>query len=230
MNSLKAMVAGAGLGCLAMYELDPEMGRRRRALARDKMIKIQHKAGEAAAVTARDLKNRTLGTLAETRARLTERHVPDEELGERVRSEIGFLVRYPSFVDVQATGGLVTLTGHAFTDECEQLVEGVRSVRGVREVENRIEAHQRSEDFPGLRGETLRPKPSGRPLDIMQRHWAPATRIFVSATALAGIGALAYSLTEVNGHRRRRSYRIIDSIRRPKPRGILGRIREELHL
>lgn len=227
MNSLTAMVTGAGLGCIAMYGLDPEMGRRRRALARDKMIKIQHKAGEAAGVTARDLKNRTLGTLAEGRARLTEWRVGDEELAERVRSEIGFLARYPSFIDVQARNGSITLTGHAFTDECEQLVEGVRSVHGVREVENRVEAHQGSETFPGLRGQILRPKPTGRPMDIMQRHWAPTTRLFVSTAALAGIGALAYSFVEVNGQLR--SYRILDRIRPRKPRGILGRIRETLH-
>jgi len=243
MKSLTAMVTGAGLGCLAMYELDPEMGRRRRALARDKMIKMQRKAGEAAAVTARDLRNRSRGTLAAGRARLTERPLPDEYLAERVRSEIGFLVRYPSFIDLRAAEGKVILGGHAFTDECEQLIEGVRAIRGVRDVENKLEAHQGTDDFPGLQGQQLKPKPSGRRFDIMQRRWSPATRLMVGVATVAGLGALAYSFAEGNGRSRRRSPQgvisrirssgsrgIIDRIRPHRPRGVLGRIREELHL
>src|ERR1051325_747350 len=128
MNSLLALLTGAGFGGLALHALDPQMGRRRRAVARDKMTKIQRKAGDAASVTARDLRNRTWGTLAEGRARLTERHVPDEDLQERARSEIGFLVRYPSFIDVLARDGIVTLSRHALNDECEQLAEGIRSL------------------------------------------------------------------------------------------------------
>lgn len=242
MNSLTAMVTGAGLGCLAMYGLDPEMGRRRRSLARDKMVKIQRKAGEAAVFTARDLRNRTLGTLAEGRSFLTEKHVPDADLAERVRSELGFLIRYPSFVDIQVRDGAVILAGHAFTDECEQLIEGVRSIRGVRDVENRIEAHLGTEDFPGLRGQPLKAKPTGRPFDIMQQHWSPATRFIVGFAALIGLGALAYSFADGNGHSRRRSLgmtdrfrsqrsrRMIGSLWPHKPQGLIGKIREEFRL
>jgi len=249
MNFLTALVAGAGIGGLAMYELDPEMGRRRRAVARDKMIKLQRKAEDAAGVTARDLRNRTLGSLAEGRARLMERHVPDDDLRERIRSEFGFLVRYPSFLDVDVREGVVVLSGHALSDEGEQLIRGVRSMRGVRDVENRVEAHQGTEDFPGLHGQQLKPKPTGRRFDIMQQHWSPATRLFVSVAALAGLGALAYSFSERNGRSRRRRQQgiigrgqeIIDQgeeiisrgreiIGKHKRHGIIGRVREELRL
>jgi BON domain len=241
MNSLTVLLTGAGIGGLAMYELDPEMGRRRRAFARDKMIKIQRKAGDAAAVTARDLRNRTLGSIAEGRARLTERHVPDDELQGRVRSELGFLVRYPSFVEVAVREGVVVLSGQALSDESEQLIEGVRSIRGVRSVENRVEAHAGTEDFPGLRGQQLKPKPTGRRFDLLQRRWSPTTRLFVGIATVAGFGALAYSFAEDNGHSRRRSRGVIGRIRssgsrgmidRIRPRrssGVFGRIREEFH-
>jgi BON domain-containing protein len=242
MNSLTAMVTGAGLGCLAMYGLDPEMGRRRRSLARDKMSKIQRKAGEAAAFTARDLRNRTLGTLAEGRSLFTEKHVPDADLAERVRSELGFLVRYPSFTDVQVHDGVVILSGHAFSDECEQLIEGVRSIRGVRDVEKRVEAHQGTEDFPGLRGQPLKAKPTGRPFDIMQQHWSPATSFIVGFVALVGLGALAYSFADSNGRSRRRFLGAMSRFRSQRSRGmignlwphrshgLIGKIREELRL
>jgi hypothetical protein len=42
-----------GLGAAAMYLLDPEQGPRRRALARDKMIKARRVVRERAAGTAR---------------------------------------------------------------------------------------------------------------------------------------------------------------------------------
>lgn len=200
MNSLTAMVTGAGLGCLAMYGLDPEMGRRRRALARDQMIKIRRKAGEAAAFTARDLKNRTLGTLAERKSLFAaEGEISDDALAERVRAELGFLVRYPSFIDVQVHSGEVILTGDAFSDECEQLVTGILSLRGVRCADNRLRTHEGPEDFPGLRGQQLKAKPTGRSFDIMQPHWSPATRLIVGVAALVGLGALAYSFAG-DGH------------------------------
>jgi hypothetical protein len=60
--SVLSMLTGTGLGCLAMYVFDPEAGRRRRALARDKLTLAKRKAGEAAAAAGRDLKNRTLGS------------------------------------------------------------------------------------------------------------------------------------------------------------------------
>jgi hypothetical protein len=202
MNAITVMATGAGLGCLAMYELDPEMGRRRRAQARDKMIRMQRKASDAAAVAARDLKNRTLGSLAEARGYITEGDVSDAVLEGRVRSELGFLVRYPSFIDVQVENGEVTLTGRAFTDECEQLIAGIRALRGVRRLQNHVQAHDRAEDFPGLEGRRINPKPSGRRLDIMQRHWAPATRLIVGIAALFGIGSMAYCLAANNSEGR----------------------------
>jgi hypothetical protein len=50
-----------GLGAAAMYLLDPEQGRRRRALARDKMIKARRVVRERASGTARHLGNRAQG-------------------------------------------------------------------------------------------------------------------------------------------------------------------------
>jgi hypothetical protein len=54
------MALGAGL----TYFLDPRMGRRRRAIARDKMIRLAHKAREARDVVACDMKNRACGLAA----------------------------------------------------------------------------------------------------------------------------------------------------------------------
>jgi hypothetical protein len=50
-----------GLGAAAMYLLDPEQGRRRRALARDKLVKARRVIRERSESKARDLRNRAQG-------------------------------------------------------------------------------------------------------------------------------------------------------------------------
>jgi hypothetical protein len=55
------MLAGMGLGAGLMYIMDLRMGRRRRATARDKMVRLAHQAQDAADVVSRDMKNRARG-------------------------------------------------------------------------------------------------------------------------------------------------------------------------
>jgi len=47
-----------------MYLLDPQMGRRRRALAGDQAVRMAHDAQDAAGVVTRDMKNRAQGLAA----------------------------------------------------------------------------------------------------------------------------------------------------------------------
>lgn len=213
MATLLAMIAGTALGVMSMYVFDPLAGRRRRSLARDKLTRMRRKAQEAAGVTARDLKNRSLGLLAEGRSAIFRRPVDDTVLAQRVRSKLGFLVRHPSAVEVQANRGRVTLTGPVLADEVQQLVNGAESVRGVRGVDNRLEVHDSPDAVPALQGQTQ--KPSGQTLDLFQRRWSPSTRFLAGATGillllslkpfrksagilstLLGLGLLAYGLTE----------------------------------
>jgi BON domain len=213
MSTLLTMIAGTGIGALTMYVLDPLAGGRRRALARDKLIKIRRKAEEAAGVTGRDLKNRTRGLLAEGRAAIFAGAVDDTVLEQRIRSKLGFLVRHPSAIEIQVNGGRVTLSGPVLADEIQQLIRGVESVRGVRGVENRLDVHDSGDGVPALQGEA--PKPTGQPLDLFQRRWSPSTRLLVGTagillllglnplrksvgalSALVALGLLAWGLTE----------------------------------
>src|SRR5262245_1423665 len=61
MDRTIAFLAGAGLGAGLMYVLDPQMGRRRRALVRDKAVGLAHQAQDAAEVVAKDAANRARG-------------------------------------------------------------------------------------------------------------------------------------------------------------------------
>jgi len=68
-NSFLLPVLGAiGLGAGLMYILDPERGRRRRAVARDKVTSAFNRTGRAISKKSRDLSNRAYGLAAETGA------------------------------------------------------------------------------------------------------------------------------------------------------------------
>jgi osmotically-inducible protein OsmY len=143
--SLATLIKATAFGIAGMYMYDPVLGRRRRALLRDKCVRIRKAVTGTARVTLRDVKNPALGTVAEGRAALFEDRVKvnDALLRERVRSILGFVVRNPSSINVEASAGRVTLTGPVLTDEVQQLINGVRSVRGGYDVENRLEVHEK---------------------------------------------------------------------------------------
>jgi hypothetical protein len=113
----------------------------------------------------------------------------------RQPSALGFLVRHPLAIGVDVQGRSRHAFGPVLSDEVEQLVRNVRAIRGVQGVVNQLDVHTHANGIPALQG--AKPKPAGEPLDIMQRHWSPATRFLVGAAGLL----LAY---ELNRHARLR--------------------------
>lgn len=182
MNARANWLAGLGLGAGLVYFLDPQGGNRRRARVRDKLTHAAHEAGDAARTTSRDLTQRLQGVAAEARARLTREEVEDARLVERVRAKLGRHVSHPRAIDAEARDGRVTLRGPILEREARRLVAAVRRVRGVREIADELERHATADGVPALQGGS--PPPGDRP-DVMQRHWAPATRLVVG-----GAGAL----------------------------------------
>jgi hypothetical protein len=70
-NGLLMFLAGLGAGAALMYILDPDIGRRRRALLRDQAIGLTNDARETLNATSEDLSNRAYGFYAETRNAVT---------------------------------------------------------------------------------------------------------------------------------------------------------------
>ncbi|MDQ3949093.1 MAG: BON domain-containing protein, partial [Gemmatimonadota bacterium] len=172
-------VLGAfGLGVALMYFLDPGRGARRRAIVRDKVVHLAHKTGDAAETTGRDLRNRAQGLAAEVRGRFDREDVDDDVLVERVRAEMGRAVSHPSSIVVTATEGRVTLSGPILAREVGELLSHVRSVRGVQDVVDQLEVHERADDVPGLQGGTAR---RGDEFELLQENWTPAARLLVGA-------------------------------------------------
>ncbi|MDQ3607136.1 MAG: BON domain-containing protein [Gemmatimonadota bacterium] len=148
---LTGMLLGAGL----MYLLDPDRGRRRRALLRDQLVSGMHTVedlGDDLAGTTRDLQNRARGTLHDTRARLSAEEVDDTVLEARVRSAIGRAVSNPSPIEVRAENGRITLNGPVLAADVSELLATVRSVRGVQEVSNQLQVHEQPGNVSGLQG------------------------------------------------------------------------------
>jgi uncharacterized membrane protein len=185
-----ATIVGAGVGAGLMYLYDPQLGRRRRALARDKFIHLTRRLDDAVEVTSRDLTNRALGVWAEMRSCLNSEDVSDEVLAERVRSELGGLTSHPSAIEVNAEQGQLTLSGPVLRDEANRLLKGVAAVRGVREVNDHLTVYDEPGEVPALQGQPVR-KLSGQQWDVMQSHWSPTTRLLIGAAggAMATYGA-----------------------------------------
>jgi osmotically-inducible protein OsmY len=157
-NNQANFVSGMMVGATLMYLLDPARGKRRRALLRDQVVHGAHgleDVGERFAGRSQDLRNRAYGAVAETRARLRREDVDDSVLEARVRAEIGRAVSNPGAIQVEARDGRVTLSGPVLEQEVEQLLSRTASVRGVDDVESRLDAHADAEESPGVQGTTL---------------------------------------------------------------------------
>jgi hypothetical protein len=172
---MKNFLRNLGAGALAMYFFDPRLGRRRRALLRDKTVSCLNSSEEFVRTAFRDMGNRVKGLSAEAVGWIRGRDVPDEVLEERVRSRLGRLVSHPRAIEVRAQDGRVVLSGAVLAAESERLLRGVKDVRGVKDIEDLLEAHARPEDEPSLQGgkETA---PS-----LFEETWPPSTRLIAGA-------------------------------------------------
>lgn len=70
MNQARAWFYGLAIGAALMYILDPERGRRRRALMRDQVASMWHKSGDLIDKKSRHFQNRVTGIVAETRSKV----------------------------------------------------------------------------------------------------------------------------------------------------------------
>jgi uncharacterized membrane protein len=179
MNKMFTTLGTLGLGAGVMYFYDPDRGRRRRALVRDKVTRTLNQSDEFIDKAAVDLRNRTRGTLAEAMAMLSDEEAPDWILEERVRAELGRVARHPRAIEVSANQGRVTLSGPILGDDVERVLSRVAAVRGVKGVDNQLEVHQQADEIPALQGN---PPPREPRMEFAQQNWSPTARL------LAGVG------------------------------------------
>ena len=152
-RSLSAFLRGAAFGAAAMYVLDPDKGRRRRAIARDKAASFLTEAGETLNEAKRDIANRAQGTQARALHWLhRDTDTDDLRLIERVRARVGRVVSHPHAIQVGARDALVTVSGPILAAEVAVLLAAVRRVPGVRSVDEHLVVHAHPDSVPSLQG------------------------------------------------------------------------------
>ncbi|MGE0127780.1 MAG: SRPBCC family protein [Blastocatellales bacterium] len=174
-----------GLGAGMMYFLDPNRGRRRRALARDRMAHTANVLGSATETTARDFSHRLHGLLVEGSRPFKRKEAFDGALTARVRSKLGRAVSHPHAIGVTVNHGQVTLSGPVLANEVKGLIKRVSKIPGVREVRNELMTHMQAGAVPGLQGG--RPRMKNR-WAFAQTNWSPTARLFACATGGALMG------------------------------------------
>ena len=180
---MNPLLIGGALGALAMYFLDPSLGRRRRARTRDRVAHAAKVVDEGARVTVRDTVHRAQGAWAEAKRMFNhEEDVNDEALVGRVRAALGRVVSHPHAIEAAASGGHVTLLGPILSYEVRPLLRAVRRVPGVRAVSDQLTVYNEPGNVSALQGGE--PK-TGERFELLQENWSPAARIAVGGAGAA---------------------------------------------
>jgi hypothetical protein len=194
-----SLAAGAGV----TYFLDPTTGKRRRALARDQLVKGRHAFRETYETLSQHVGNRAQGAVARVRGWRRAAEIPhDDVLLARVRARLGRLTEHPRMIEASARDGSVTLRGTVSASEVTGLVKAIARVPGVKDVDAQLDV-QRPADAEdpqwamGQRSDSLRVPGRG----VWSPPRPPRSRL---VTAGAALTVLAWCLTRWRGSSLRR--------------------------
>jgi CBS domain-containing protein len=172
--TLLSAAAGLAGGAVAMYLLDPDRGRSRRASLADKTASMYRDSADLAGKIQRDARNRAAGVLASTKSMFKrEGDTSDQKIEARVRAKLGRVASHPHAIRVIVSNRSVTLEGNARASEVHDIVSAVRSTSGVHRVENRLRKQDSRLD---------------------RADWSPTARLVAGTTAVLGAGLLTWAL------------------------------------
>lgn len=153
------LLSGMAIGAMVMYIFDEHRGARRRAYARDRVTHAGHVLGRRLSKRSRDLMNRAVGSLAELRSSIRDRasHLSDDQLVDRVRSQLGHVVSHSGLLQVQVSNGCVVVSGQVMEHEVGKIRHRLAKIRGVRECRLELEPHPDLKRVSGRAGGSNRP-------------------------------------------------------------------------
>lgn len=176
----RTAVGGFLAGAALMYFADPNRGRRRRAVARDKIAAGWRDVRNEFDKASRDLWNRSRGVASNARSVWARSDADAPLLVERVRATVGRSVSHPHAIHVRAEGnGAIVLEGPVLRHEVDYLRKRVKSVRGVRAVDDRLDVHDEAGVIASLQGGVPRRDLS----EFAQQNWTPSLRVASGAVA-----------------------------------------------
>lgn len=155
-HELMVCAAAAAAGAALMYLLDPHQGARRRALLRDRAMAGKNNLQDYAEAQATRVVDRARGVAAEVKAKVSQdaSAMDDQQIGERIRSELGRLVSHPGAIEVTVLNGRAALSGDILVSEREPLLTALRNMPEVSGVDDMLTAHESAENIPALQGRT----------------------------------------------------------------------------
>jgi uncharacterized membrane protein len=187
-----ATLAAAGLGAAAMYWLDPQNGKRRRAEARNQAVHGIHRFNAGADVVSRDARNRLQGAFANFASLRRDREVDDPKLVARARSALGRVTSHAHAVQISAHDGCIDLNGAVLQDDRGAVLGAMSRVRGARHIENHLKVYDEAGDVPELQGASR----SRRHIpELLQENWSPSARLL---TGLGGAFASTWGVRHPN--------------------------------
>ena len=147
-RALALMTLGGAIGALA----DPASGARRRHMLRDRSLAAVRRSGRRGSAAVRYTAGEIQGVAHRMRPGREPAPADDGTLADKVRSEaFRDLPITPREVNVGVVDGIVTLRGElASRATIDELVRQVRSVAGVRGVENLLHTADRPPHAAGL--------------------------------------------------------------------------------
>jgi uncharacterized membrane protein len=185
-RSASALLLGAaGIGAAAVYFLDPERGRRRRAQVRDKVMHLANTMPREIDHTFRDAQNRLRGLAAGPRSFFLREPAPDHILEERVRARVGHVVSDPHDLEVIACRGAVSLFGPILVAEVAPLIAAVHKVRGVTAVHNHLTELEWNASMPTWYAANVRDR---QWLEPIPERWTPAARLGIGIAGAVLLG------------------------------------------
>ena len=156
MRDLASFATGVAVGTVAMYFLDKDSGRRRRALVHDKFVAAENDVVDMAESAGKLVADHLKGMVATRRFDGAGGDEPktDSQLHERVRARLGRLVSHPRSIQVEVDQGNIRLRGQILTRELDDLLYEIRQMRGIKTVRNELTCHDTAQGISELQGTT----------------------------------------------------------------------------
>lgn len=140
-----------GIGAGLMYLLDPHAGSQRRAALMNNVNRLANQAGQGSSRNEGYVADKTAEGWTANKERLGVTMISDEVLGARIRANLRKAVSHPQAVNVQVVEGDVVLTGDILAREVQPLIDYVRAMQGVRNIDNRMNVYESAEGVPSLK-------------------------------------------------------------------------------
>lgn len=146
LNIVTAFAAGAAL----MFYLDPNQGRRRRALVRDKSLSLSHDMRDYAGRKRTHLGNRMKGLAARAGFAGQQRDgIDDAQLRDEIVQKAALLLSNPMAVEIDVEDGVVHLSGRVPAGESDVLLEKIAAMRGVQEIDDQLDVESSTDGADG---------------------------------------------------------------------------------